>query len=956
MINQEMDEVVLVKGWKKAASWSFPRGKINKDELDLDCAIREVYEETGFDIKKAGLAGNDELKHIDVTMREQHMRLYVFRGVPMDTHFEPRTRKEISKIQWYKLSDLPTLKKKKQQPEGRAEDLATNANRFYMVAPFLGSLNKWIAQQRKLDKLSGQGQLSHVSDTIHETQVSIDDRTPGLGPDTASTADDMGRLLASLRHSRQPSSMTDLPEVSKPLDGSQDVAAQLSNFIDLETHAASNDVNHSPDPKPRTPGNATPNGKDSNALMALLRGKDTMGEQVPQTPLDQVIEHPAVPPSPHRRNQTHIQHNLVLNPQLPLQTPRVPDTLSRSQPRHMAHLPIPPPHTSEQPFQPNHQGQIITHNLVPAQRLHQPPNPTASPPSPMAKAHSNRQVQAPYQRTGDPEFSRPFHHPSNLPSLIPSASKLPPPKLTTHSSALLDLFKANRTTEAPVAVQRAESAAHLCVIDNIDEPHKHSEVSPLTEQSYERDLHIRMTPHDNLDQQKSKLGAWGNFQATSDREIAEFNCRSAEKKAERFAEEAHAGLRLESQLPVMKETWRQIKVDDQANQRKVVRVEKPTMPSAQANESTHLYSPSFNSNIGEHKHKFAVAEMEHARNAPKSLSKDVPVEARADFSKTYLPMLPVKVEEISTSNLDHKAALLNLFRKPSTLGEHVQKGTTSLELPGPPVELSAMPSPGYNPATSLRPSSYTHNYKSGKHFNLEVPNKNGKARKSPMSATVNGPLNVPNFDTINQKIKEQKGETDIGRIVKEPEVIDPIILPGPLVPHLAPRAGQGKQPASAKSNTVAPKAVKSVDNIPVPFQPQILRRPIDQSPQPQASLHRPLSQYIHPSKEPLILDRRLPQSQGHEDNIVSLSSNTIPSFVVPNFSSTTPISPLSERMVSRQGISAVASPQTSRSRLGSIVSPISEETTKSGGMESKRSQGDRRFLLGYLEEVAKGRR
>jgi len=33
----------------------FPRGKINKDEKDLDCAIREVYEETGFDIKEAGL-------------------------------------------------------------------------------------------------------------------------------------------------------------------------------------------------------------------------------------------------------------------------------------------------------------------------------------------------------------------------------------------------------------------------------------------------------------------------------------------------------------------------------------------------------------------------------------------------------------------------------------------------------------------------------------------------------------------------------------------------------------------------------------------------------------------------------------------------------------------------------------------------------------------------------------
>ena len=95
LLNHDMDQVVLVKGWKKSATWSFPRGKINKDEPDLDCAIREVWEETGYDIATAGLA-NDDQKYIDVTMREQHLRMFVFRGVPLDTFFEPKTRKEIS--------------------------------------------------------------------------------------------------------------------------------------------------------------------------------------------------------------------------------------------------------------------------------------------------------------------------------------------------------------------------------------------------------------------------------------------------------------------------------------------------------------------------------------------------------------------------------------------------------------------------------------------------------------------------------------------------------------------------------------------------------------------------------------------------------------------------------------------------------------------------------------------
>jgi len=44
MLNAAMDSAVLVKGWKKNSGWSFPRGKINKDEEDLACAIREVDE------------------------------------------------------------------------------------------------------------------------------------------------------------------------------------------------------------------------------------------------------------------------------------------------------------------------------------------------------------------------------------------------------------------------------------------------------------------------------------------------------------------------------------------------------------------------------------------------------------------------------------------------------------------------------------------------------------------------------------------------------------------------------------------------------------------------------------------------------------------------------------------------------------------------------------------------
>ena len=42
LLNKSMTKCVLVKGWSKSSSWSFPRGKINQDEPEVLCAIREV--------------------------------------------------------------------------------------------------------------------------------------------------------------------------------------------------------------------------------------------------------------------------------------------------------------------------------------------------------------------------------------------------------------------------------------------------------------------------------------------------------------------------------------------------------------------------------------------------------------------------------------------------------------------------------------------------------------------------------------------------------------------------------------------------------------------------------------------------------------------------------------------------------------------------------------------------
>ncbi|KAI0448056.1 hypothetical protein F4803DRAFT_496300 [Xylaria telfairii] len=151
MLNDAMDAAVLVRGYKKGASWSFPRGKINKDEDDVDCAIREVYEETGYDLRVAGLVEKNAPVHpLEVTMHDQQVRLYVFRGIPENTVFETRTRKEIGDIKWYKLSDLPTYKKKKGAGKNQGPT-ASAQERFYMVAPFMVQLRQWVLKQKKAE-------------------------------------------------------------------------------------------------------------------------------------------------------------------------------------------------------------------------------------------------------------------------------------------------------------------------------------------------------------------------------------------------------------------------------------------------------------------------------------------------------------------------------------------------------------------------------------------------------------------------------------------------------------------------------------------------------------------------------------------------------------------------------------------------------------------------------------
>ena len=866
MLNENMDSVVLVKGWKKGANWSFPRGKINKDEPDLDCAVREVYEETGYDIKAAGLVGSEEeTKYIEVTMREQHMRLYVFRGVPMDTHFEPRTRKEISKIEWYKLSQLPTIKKMKQLGL-KGEDLAVNANRYYMVAPFLVPLKKWIAAQRKLDKakeMNGVGTNSAVEEEAAHTANHGAEEGAVLHPSN----EDLERLLDSLRQSAVPRKTSDLPEVFGLPVESKDITAQLKSVLGVPpiqpTNSATTAAASNPMATRRT------ENQDSNALLALLRGKPPpQPAQIPQTPLEQVLGSPPPPTSPHPHHQPSRFSSLPPPPTFPFPTAQdrsATISFSGVEPPQASvdQAPQPPQVKSIPPLQ--QPAQFVSR----ASEILQGSVPRANP----------RNVLAPYQRTGDPQFAQNSQVPGTIASSIPPASKLPPPKLTAQSSILLNLFKSKLPSKTPVAngdVKASEKEEAQAV------PAKSSSSTPALLDIFN-----------------------GNGEAVS----------------------------LESQ-------------------------DKP--------ENIRAPTASF-----------------------------VP---HQNLSKTPL----AGANEIDRPTSEHQDKLLSLFRTPTgPTAERVESATKFLQPPSGPVELSALPvTPGHSREPSrvdTLPKDEVSRVARDRPAKAQTRPRQDtlKAHNPPVSATVNGPLNVPQFDMLAKVSQETKRATHNKGNRKSPKRSPVTILsrqsrsytPSPAPPSLTDAHGVTAPPEQQKT-VIVPQietVISPIRNMPPtpdlkgrpaplkPFHPQILRRPAPGEDPTEPSPIQPL-----PSPKHTLLANRTTHPSDHKKSLLSLFTKPSP-LVSP--AATAPssaidpasvVSPLSEKPTPRQQADVAFAhitrdigplPQGIRGFPLSVKVAASPSITSSvkavvaGGKKAptrRTTPADKSFLLGYLEGVANG--
>ncbi|XP_038069154.1 m7GpppN-mRNA hydrolase-like [Patiria miniata] len=140
MLDTTLQNIVMVQSFFSKTSWGFPKGKVNQGESPKQCAIREVQEETGFDI--TGLINEEEF--IEATFNDQLARLYVVPNVPMDTDFKPKTRGEIKDVKWFHIDDLPTNKK----DNAPKINLGLNPNNFFMAIPFMKTLKKRIIKRK----------------------------------------------------------------------------------------------------------------------------------------------------------------------------------------------------------------------------------------------------------------------------------------------------------------------------------------------------------------------------------------------------------------------------------------------------------------------------------------------------------------------------------------------------------------------------------------------------------------------------------------------------------------------------------------------------------------------------------------------------------------------------------------------------------------------------------------
>eukprot|EP00929_Paragymnodinium_shiwhaense_P119721 TRINITY_DN9161_c0_g1_i2.p1 TRINITY_DN9161_c0_g1~~TRINITY_DN9161_c0_g1_i2.p1 ORF type:complete len:735 (-),score=174.56 TRINITY_DN9161_c0_g1_i2:128-2332(-) len=107
LMDESMTRCLMVQTWKSSC-WTFPSGKVEEGDDELQTALREVQEETGLAVSEM----TDAATFITATFKDNsevniHVKLFVMVGVPQNIRWEVSSAQEIQKMAWVELSRLP---------------------------------------------------------------------------------------------------------------------------------------------------------------------------------------------------------------------------------------------------------------------------------------------------------------------------------------------------------------------------------------------------------------------------------------------------------------------------------------------------------------------------------------------------------------------------------------------------------------------------------------------------------------------------------------------------------------------------------------------------------------------------------------------------------------------------------------------------------------------------------
>lgn len=163
LLNENMDKILLAYN-REGDFASFPGGKLNAKESDEACALREIYEECGYDAKPTF-----HPKHMFRRQTQLSRMYYLVWPVPEKQGFAPRVGNEVGKIRWVKLTEF----------------LHPTAHRAWdNLRDDLSGLQKFI-ERVKSSRTQLQAELERRQRQMLRAQ---DDTTSGASPPAASGA------------------------------------------------------------------------------------------------------------------------------------------------------------------------------------------------------------------------------------------------------------------------------------------------------------------------------------------------------------------------------------------------------------------------------------------------------------------------------------------------------------------------------------------------------------------------------------------------------------------------------------------------------------------------------------------------------------------------------------------------------------------------------------------------